>query len=121
MERKFAALRTSGTIYKVLGIIAGVITLLVIAAFCATSVLGGAVLGDVGRQLGSSSNYGGLLSGVFGGVLGSLVAVIYGGGFAVSLYALGEGVYLLIALEENTRATSAALQAIVKKPAEAKP
>ena len=109
MEKHYTALRTIGSIYKVLGAIAGVVTVLLVIAACLTSVLGGAAADTFGRQLGSDVGLGGLLGGVFGGLLLSFFIVLYGGGMALTLYAAGEGIYLLLALEENTRATVLAL------------
>ncbi len=51
----------------------------------------------------------GMLGGVVGGVIISLVTILLGGIYAVTIYALGEAVYLLIALEENTHLTAAML------------
>jgi hypothetical protein len=48
----------------------------------------------------------GLFGGALGGLIASVVGIIYGGGLALTLYAAGEGISLLIALEENTRATA---------------
>jgi hypothetical protein len=87
MEKHFKVLRIVGTVYKVVGIIIAVVTLLSALGFCGMSVLGGVV----------------------GGVLFSLVIILGGGIYAVTIYALGEAVYLLIALEENTRRTAALL------------
>jgi len=90
-----------------------VITILSILGFCITSILGGAALGSLGDDTG--------IAGFFGSVIGALifsvVALIYGGGFAVTLYAAGEGVYLLLALEENTRTTAMLLQRQAGPPA----
>lgn len=104
MERRYTALRIIGTIYKVLGIIAGVITLLIVLGICATSVLGGAAFDSFANQFGGETSGAGILSGVFGGLFLGLFAIINGGGIAVTLYALGEGIYLFLAVEENTRA-----------------
>ena len=107
MERKYRALRTIGTIYKILGIIIGVLTLLSILGFCATSVMGvgGAALGR-----DASAFFGGAFGGAVGTVIFAVFATLYGGGLAVTMYALGEGVDLLIALEENTRMTASLLE-----------
>lgn len=110
MEKRYAALRVIGTIYKVLGVIAGLSTILVALSLCATSVLGGAALDTLGREFGGDAGYMGAFGGLLGGLILSVAAVIYGGGLAVTLYAAGEGVYLLLALEENTRATAMLLQ-----------
>jgi uncharacterized membrane protein len=108
MERRYVALRTVGTIYRVLGIIIGCITVLAVIAVCISSVIGGGMM----NSLGSQSNYAGasLLGGVFGGLLMSFFFLLYGGVMALTLFAAGEGVYLLIALEENTRVTAELLQ-----------
>ncbi len=122
MEKRYTALRFIGTLYKVLGVIAAVVTVVVILGFCATSLLGGAALGGIGRQFGMNQSG---LAGVFGGVLGGLiaifVAILYGGGAAITLYAIGEGIYLLLALEENTRTTARLLQQPGNPPPAASP
>jgi hypothetical protein len=110
MEKRYAALRVIGTIYKILGGIVGVTTILLVLGICATSLLGGAAMDSLGRELGGDTGFAGLLSGFLGGLIAAVLAIIYGGGLAVTLYAAGEGVYLLLALEENTRATVALLQ-----------
>lgn len=86
MGSDYIALRVIGVGYKILGVITGIATLL--------------------AMLGLGSMFGG----VRGGLLGTLLVLIYGGGIALTLYAAGEGVSLLIALEENTRTTAWALQ-----------
>jgi Na+(H+)/acetate symporter ActP len=112
MEKRYTALRIIGTIYKVLGIIAAAITIIVALAFCLISMIGS----------GSLYNYyPRAWSGIFGGILGGLflgvLVILYGGGMAITFFALGEGVDLLLALEENTRATTILLQSQVKPPA----
>ncbi len=110
MEKRYTALRIIGTIYKVLGGIVGVLTILVALGICAASVLGGAAMGNLGREFSRNAGVTGLFGGALGGLVIGVVAIVYGGGLAVTLYAVGEGVYLLLALEENTRATVALLQ-----------
>lgn len=106
MEKRYAALRIIGTLYKIFGAIVAAITLLAVLGICATSVLGGAAVDSLGHDTG----FAGLFTGVLGGLIFSVVAIIYGGSIAITLYAAGEGVYLLLALEENTRATVMLLQ-----------
>jgi hypothetical protein len=110
MEQRYKALRIIGTVYKVLGGLVGIVTLLLVVTICASSVLGGAALTNLAGELGDGSGVGGLFGGVLGGVILSLVAILYGGTIAVTLFGFGEGVYLLIALEENTRATAGMLK-----------
>ncbi len=113
MEKRFKILRIVGTVYKVVGIIIAVITLLSALGFCGMSVLGGGAMERVlstlpGNTQGQGQGFG-LLGGVVGGMLFSLVIILSGGIYAVTTYALGEAVYLLIALEENTRHTAVLL------------
>lgn len=108
MEKRYRALRTIGTIYKVLGILAGVITAILILTACVTSIFGGAMFDFLlaGQQGGGQFFPTGIFSGVFGGILFSIGALFSGGAASVSFYALGEMIYLLISLEENTRMTN---------------
>jgi len=110
MEKRYRALRTIGTIYKVLGVIVGIITILLALGICATSIFGGAAINNFSRQYGGYSGAYGLFGGLLGGILGSLVTIISGFAMAITLYATGEGVYLLLSIEENTRTTNALIQ-----------
>jgi hypothetical protein len=109
MEKRFTALRILGTIYKILGIIVGLLTVLGLIAICAGGALGAGSL----RTLSRAQGLGLPLGGVLGTSLGSgaalagmgAVLLVYGLVAALTLYALGEGIYLLLAVEENTRAT----------------
>lgn len=105
MEQRYQALRILSTVYKILGIIAAGITLLVILALCATVVLSGSTFSRYSRQMGFP-----MVSGVFGVAFAILVALLYGGGIAITLYAAGEGVNLLLDLESNTRETAELLR-----------
>ncbi len=109
VSKHYQALRTIGTIYKILGVIAGVVTILLVLGFCGTSVLGGGFLGSLESSYGRGSGAGPIV-GILTGLLGSVVIIIYGGATSVTLYAAGELVYLILALEENTRATAQFLQ-----------
>ena len=107
MERRYRALRVISTIYKIIGGIVAISTLLLIIGNCLMFVLGGvssaAIMNDL--DIGGS-----MLAGGFGGFLvGALVAlvlIIYGGGIALTFYAAGEGIQLFIDIEENTRQTN---------------
>jgi len=110
MEQRYRALRIIGTVYKVLGGIVGILTLILLVGICASSVLGGAAIGSIAGDLGDGSGMSGLFSGIFGGAILSLFVILYGGILAVTLFGFGEGIYLLLALEENTRATASMLR-----------
>lgn len=102
MEKRYTALRTIATIYKILGIVVAVVTVLAVLVLCVASVLGGAAVSNLERNMIGSR----VLDGVLGGVLAGGLGLIYGGVVSLTLYAFGEAIYLLIALEENTRATA---------------
>jgi hypothetical protein len=114
MEKRYTALRTIGTFYKILGIVTAVITVLVILSSCAMIIFGTDALRELNRSFSRDLGFYPtmpyrMMGGLFGGLLGMVMAVIFGGGLALTLYAMGEGVYLLIAIEENTRASTALL------------
>lgn len=107
MEKKFKALRTIGTIYYILGIFVSIVTILCVIGICATTTLGGA-LDSTSKGLGNygSLNSLGLFSGALGGLLINIFVLINGGGLALMFFAISEGIYVLLSLEENTRATA---------------
>jgi len=104
MEKKYNALRIIGTFYKVIGGIVGIVTILSAIGICATMAFGQVTLGDILRDYGVPDYYG-LIggTGVVGGLIISFVLLLYGGSLALTLFAMGEGIYLLIAVEQNTR------------------
>ncbi len=99
MEHRYHALRTIGTIYRVLGYIVLGLTIVAFLGICIFSVVGGTAGYAISRQYG----YG---TGLLSGIAVSLGALLYGGITAISLIAFGEGINLLLALEENTRKTA---------------
>jgi predicted lipid-binding transport protein (Tim44 family) len=122
MEPRFHALRTIGSIFRVLGYIALVLTILAALAFCGFSVIGAtAVESSIAQQLGVSSRGAGFLGGVFGGLLGGVLVLIYGGIISMWIIAAGELIYLLIGVEENTRKTTYLIESQMAKLAAASP
>ncbi len=110
MEKRYHALRMVASIYRVLGIIAGILTVLVMVGTCLAAVLGGAAMDSAAREFGRGMGMTGVFSGFVGAAITSIILLIWGGGAALTLYGIGEGIYLLLALEENTRATVNLLQ-----------
>lgn len=106
MEKRFKVLRVIGTLWKVLAwveLILGVLTALGI-------LLGGLLGGSLFEQLiqGSIPELGGtpIALGALSGVVGFLVVGVGAVFYFLILYAIGEMIYLLLAIEENTRAVS---------------
>jgi hypothetical protein len=110
MERRYLGLRTIANIYRVLGYIVLVLTILAVLAICGLSVASGTVFESVSQQIGVNSNGSGVAGGIIGGLFVSFLALIYGGVISLSLIAFGEGIYLLISIEENTRKTAMLVQ-----------
>jgi len=108
IEKKFKILRFIGSVYKVLGIIAAVLTIVAALGICVMSILGGAAMDQVQRELGDVGL--GLLGGMAGGAIIAVGVILYGGIMALLLYGVGEGIFLLLSLEENTRITADYLQ-----------
>ena len=103
MEKRFKALRTIGSIYKVVGIIVAVLTVLGALAACAALALGSSAM--------SEFSSGSFVGGAFGGALAAIGIILYGGFIALTAYGAGEAIYLLVDMEENTRASADAARA----------
>lgn len=111
MDRKFKVLRLIGTIYKVIGIITGVITLLLAIGSCLVGILSGAAVEQFQEQFGL-----GVVSSAVGGIVAGGVILLYGVVMTLMLYGFGEGIYLALAVEENTRRTAEYLQQYSGEP-----
>jgi len=110
MEKRYMALRTIGNIYKILGIFILVLTIIGIIGICGVSVLSGTALDAFVKEYGNGSSSTGLVSGMIGGIISAVVLLFYGGITSITLYGFGEGIYLLISIEENTRKSSLLLE-----------
>ena len=110
MEKRHGGLRVIGTIFKVLGIIAGVFTILAALGACISGIAGGAALDSLSSGLGEDTGMIGSIGGLVWGLILGLFSLIYGGMGAMSLYAFGGGMHLIIDMEENTRMTAMLLK-----------
>lgn len=98
VEKRFGALRTIGSIFKVLGIIsviAGVVMAVVMIVFFSMRGFAAPTFGPTFAPRGMMGS----------GVWAGLVALLWGALGGLVLYGVGEVIYLLIAVEENTRAS----------------
>lgn len=111
MKKRYIALRIMGTIYKVLGIIIGLATILAVIGTIGISIIGGTTMQGLSQQLGAYTSNVGIFGSALGGLLLSLFTLLYGSFVAVSFLAVGEGIYLLIAIGENTYKSVTLLQA----------
>lgn len=108
MKSRFGILRFIGSLYKIIGIILAVLAVIAALGVCLMSFISGAALDTLGREFGMPGA--GMAGGFFGGLFGALMLLIGLGIAAISQYAIGEAIFLFLAIEENTRATAAFLQ-----------
>lgn len=107
MDKRYRILRICSTVYKVLGGVVGVLTLLLVIGACLWSLAGGtARFNDFGPSMMRWRAAGSIM----GGLIFVLMGLLYGGTISVSLFALGEGINLLLGMEENTRTVATLLQ-----------
>jgi hypothetical protein len=115
MEKRYQAMRILARIYQIVGIVIGAITLLAVLAGCVGLLVGGAGLGRTYRDFGWM--WPGSMGGTVAGIIGLSIGLLYGGLISLTLYAFGEGIFVLLAMEENTRATAYLLQHRREEPA----
>lgn len=101
METKFRALRILGTLWKVfawMALVGGILTaiLILLAGILGT---GEVIL----REFGQDPNVMAGLAGAVSGIIGFGVAVVGALIYFLVLYATGELIFLLLAIEDNTR------------------
>lgn len=109
MEKKFRVLRIIGTFWKVLAWIT-----LVGGVLSSLGVLLAGILGSGGFILRLFEQQAGTpvpgAFGVVGSVFGFFVVLVFTIIYFLVLYAVGDLIYLLLAIEENTRRTMYAMQ-----------
>lgn len=96
MEKKYTVLRVIATLFKIAGVLVALGTVLIAILMMITVAAGSMVTEDIGGPI----------------VAFILVVMMFIGGAitALGVYALGEALYLLINLEENTRYTAMLLR-----------
>ncbi len=111
MERKFTVLRVVSTIFKVLGVLVLILGILGACLMIAGGAMSGSSLGGAGSELNNQLGLGagGAIAGAIAGVGVLFITLLY----FLLLYAFGDIITLLIALEENTRITA---ERIVQAP-----
>lgn len=100
MDRRFTALRVIGTVFKILAWITLILGLL--------GAIGMLIVGFTlsGTEGPLGLNVGGPLAGIAMFFVVLIIAILS----FLSLYAVGESVYLLLSIEENTRRSAYILQ-----------
>ena len=96
--------------HYILGILVATLTLVVVIGILAASFLGGTTFDRMSGEFGNSVAPVFLLGSVVSGLMAGMIVLIAGGLLAVLLYAFGESIFVLLALEENTRTTNLLLQ-----------
>lgn len=106
MVKKYKALRLVASVYKIFGYIVLVTTILSSLGVCISGLIGGTAFNMFSNRLGDSITNGGTASMAVMGVLIGLGVLLYGAIIGITLLAAGEGVYILIDIEENTRVSA---------------
>ena len=116
MNKRFPILRILGTLWKVLAWIALVGGILLSLGALVVGILGSGsfLLRLLGQDTVAVPGTMGVVAGVVALLLGLVVTVIY----ALILYAVGDLIHLLLALEENTRHTTQLMQQAARPRAE---
>ncbi len=109
MEKKFKILRIVAFIWK---IVAWVILVISILGGCGSLI----ALLVAGNQFSRQASALGLgtFGGTVGGIVFAVIAILVGLFYFISLYAIAETIDVMLALEENTRATVEQLKNITK-------
>ncbi len=100
MEKRFKVLRIVATLYKIFAWIALAVGVLSSLGVIVTGLIRGPLIRHMTQ--GAIPAVGGIIGGIVGGVCILLIAAFY---FLI-LYAVAEGIYLLLSIEENTRRTA---------------
>ncbi len=103
LEKRFGALRVIGTIFKVLGILS-------VIASIAMAVVAGMFAATHSFANPLNSPMFGVRTLMGSGIWAGLVALLWGVLGGLGLYGAGEICHLLIAVEENTRASAQLLR-----------
>jgi len=99
MEKKFKVLRIIGTVWKIMAWIVLVLGVLSSFGVLLSSIFGGGLMRSFAEQQGYGLPVMGIVGGVVGLVGGLIVTLIQ----FLMFYAMGQLIYLLLAIEENTR------------------
>jgi hypothetical protein len=115
VKKKFTVLRIIGTLWKVLAWIALVLGIIASVGVLLAGVLGGPMMRQtIPVPEGASWAYS-----VAGGIIGFIAMLIGTIVYFLMMYAVGELIYLLIAIEENTRHASEQIQWMAQQVPEA--
>jgi len=109
MVKRFRILRIVATIWKVL---AWIVLVASVLGACGSLAIGLMASGTSAR--GSDAFGLGTIAGPLGGLVTAGIAIFFGVLYFVFLYAGAEGIDVLLALEENTRATAERLKSLDK-------
>ena len=120
MEKKFKVLRAIGTIWKILAWLVLIVGILSAIGILITGLLGRGLMGWIDRGGYGPMPRMPLPLGALGSVAAFAVSLIITLFYFLGMYAVGELIFLLLAIEENTRRTAQWIQA-ESRPAPTQP
>jgi hypothetical protein len=106
VEKKFTVLRIIGTLWKIVAWIVLVVGVVASVGVLLTGILGGPMM----RRMVPVPEGASWMYGVAGGIIGFIAALVSTIVYFLLMYAVGELIYLLLAIEENTRQASQHMQ-----------
>lgn len=102
-QKKYKALRFIASAMKILGIICGILTVFFV---CVSYVFGniiGSEIDELATAFGQSQEGLAAITTFVFGFIASLFPILIGGSISLTLFAIGEAIYVQIDIEENTR------------------
>lgn len=117
MEKRFTVLRIIGTVWKVMAWFQLVLGVMVAVVVLLMGILGRAAIPDAFDMPRGTS----WLTSVAGGIVGFMAVLIGAIVYFLVLYAVGELIYLLLAIEENSRQTSEQIQWLLQEAPQPEP
>ncbi len=101
MEKRFKVLRLVAILYQILAWIALAVGVLGVLGAIVTGIMRGPLI----RQM-TYGSIGAAIGGVIGGIITGMGILLIAALYFLLLYAISEGIYLLLSIEENTRQTA---------------
>lgn len=112
VEKRFGILRVIGSVWKVLAWVVLAAFLLSGIGVLLASIFGGGMLGQAfGQYVPQGASWASWAFGAVGGIIALFVFLLLGILYFMMCYAVGDFIYLGLAVEENTRLTAQWMQA----------
>ena len=115
MKKRFKSLRLIAFVFMLIGALAALFTILLIAAFVSGFVSTDSLFLTTGPW--GPGGFEGMLDSSYAlsPLTAAIMTLIYGGMMSFSFFASGQFILLLLGVEENTRLTAMTLEALIRE------